>query len=287
VSYTYAFVGLTPSERVLLESIFAMGADEEDHLKRVRKAKDADLLFVNGDDRAVVQNLSQTYPDAKIVLVGQPPGTLPVALPVLHRPLTVEEVVHVLGSLEWHDDRQPSGPDEFARTFAPSTAFVGQPAAPTRAPPQPEDTQQPTPWPPEPAAASTGPSQLPNDVDVMVLVGPLGGKQHTLALGIRKLGFRVRMIEGNDLGRQLLTIPLAPFVFLDQSSLGDQWLPLARSLGALGPRPDAPPHIVVVSKRGGVINRLRVRMAGCIWMQAPLDRKRLVAFFGRRGLFPG
>jgi hypothetical protein len=288
VSYTYAFVGLTPSERVLLESVFALGADEDDdRLKRVRKAQDADLLLVNGDDRAVVHNLRQANQRAMIVLIGRPPGVQPVTFPVLHRPLDVDEVVHVLGALEWPEDqRPPSEADEFLRTFAPSTAFAGghhtstptSGSKPSELPPSANSLLIDS-WPPSRADAQP-------EADIMVLVGPLGGKKHTLALGLRKLGFRVRMIEGSDLGRQLLNLPLAPFVFLDQSSLGDQWLPLARSLGALGPKPDAPPHIVVVSKRSGVINRLRVRMAGCIWMHAPLDRERLKSFFGRRGLFP-
>ena len=89
MSYTYAFVGLTPSERSLLESIFALDAAEGEDLAQVRQPEEADLLVVNGDDRAVVEGLRSANPRALMVLVGRPRGGEPVDLPVLRGPISV------------------------------------------------------------------------------------------------------------------------------------------------------------------------------------------------------
>ncbi|MFT4195071.1 hypothetical protein, partial [Ottowia sp.] len=124
--YTYAFVGLTPSERSLLESIFALDAAEGDDLAQVYKPEDADLLIVNGDDRSVVQRLQADHPGALLVLVGRPPGAEPVDLPVLQRPLDMTGVVRVLSGLDW-PTQQRSQPADFVGTFGASSMPLTQP----------------------------------------------------------------------------------------------------------------------------------------------------------------
>ncbi|NZA02130.1 hypothetical protein H0I39_10900 [Ottowia beijingensis] len=75
-------------------------------------------------------------------------------------------------------------------------------------------------------------------------------------------------------------------MFLDQASLGDDLLPLARALTAQRPMPGHPPHVVVVARRGTAFDRLRARLIGCVWMVVPVDRERLLGFLARRGLHP-
>ena len=126
LTHTYAFVGLTPSERSLLESIFALDADVDpgEALVPVRLRDDgegADLLIANGDDLAVVERLSARYPDALLVLVGQPPGGHKVPWPVMRRPLDLYSAVNVLSELDW---------PETVRRRAPPVRRAAPPARP-------------------------------------------------------------------------------------------------------------------------------------------------------------
>ena len=295
--YTYAFVGLTPSERALLESIFALDAAEGDDLERVHRPEDADLLIVNGDDRAVVQRLREANPGALLVLVGQPPGG--ADLPVLRRPMDMAGVVRVLGALDWPHERR-SQPADFGGTFSPS-ALVTQPAealppaidahdrrafAPTTASvpldplPRPSaPAPAPSPSPPRATLADAGP-------EVLVVIGPHGERSPTLAAGLRKLGYRVGVADGAAQAQRLLARQAVPFVFMDQASLGDELMPLARALAARRQAPHELPHLIVVAHHGHLFERLRARMVGCVWMRAPLQRGRLMDFLAHRGLLP-
>ena len=124
------------------------------------------------------------------------------------------------------------------------------------------------------------------DAEVLVVAGALGQRSHTLPRGLRRIGVRVCLLEGADAALAAFKRQPLPFVFLDQVSLGDELMPLARALVALRPMPGQPPHVVVVARRGSAFDRLRARLIGCIWMTVPIERERLLAFFARRGLHP-
>lgn len=332
MSYTYAFVGLTPSERSLLESIFALDAAEGEDLAQVRQPEEADLLVVNGDDRAVVEGLRLANPRALMVLVGRPRGGEPVDLPVLRRPLEMNGVVSVLGALDWPEPRLGSAaagtPGVFAHTFGPSSApptvpppvaavhdpsafalttasmpvgasaRVAMAAAPLSAratwstPERPVERAaapppRANPW--ESLAADPGAETEADDdgyADVMVVIGPVGQRRPSLPSGIRRLGWRVRVVEGPERALELLGDVPPPFVFLDQQSLGEQLLPLVRGLKALRIASGQSPQLVVVARGGSAVERLSARLAGCTWMKVPIDRSRLQAYFAHRGLHP-
>lgn len=138
MSHTYAFVGLTPSERSLLESLFAFDADGGEQLVCVRDPGQADLILVNGDDAEVVQQLCRDQADALIVLVGQAKGShaLP-GLPVIRRPLELAGVVAVLSTLDWPEvsrggDRTDFS--EFERSRQADSASAPATLPPTVAP---------------------------------------------------------------------------------------------------------------------------------------------------------
>lgn len=336
--YTYVFVGLTPSERALLESLFALDDGEGDELVPVAAPEDAHLIVVNGDDASVVGCLRQNNPHALMVLVGQPVGPAVDGLsdlPTLRRPLEMVAVAEVLAGLDWPAELQPAAPPAFvpsmdsqggaptmlppdttppesiqpgesrppvapASSFAPTTASV-----PISVTPAPVSTlagpavsaratwavsEQAPLLPPNPRAERkawrTEPFTDDADADVMVVVGSLRQRAHTLPRGIRRLGFRVRLVEGADAALAAYAQRPLPFVFLDQTTLGDALLPLARALSAQRPMPGQPPHVVVVARGGTAFDRLRARMIGCAWMAVPVERERLLAFLARRGLVP-
>lgn len=105
----YALVGLTPSERSLLESIFEFDGEADASLTQVREPKGADLLIVNGDDARVVERVRGQNPHALMVLVGQPPRSQNSAgLPVLRRPLDLAGVVAVFNTLDWPEPDRDS-----------------------------------------------------------------------------------------------------------------------------------------------------------------------------------
>jgi DNA-binding response OmpR family regulator len=121
---------------------------------------------------------------------------------------------------------------------------------------------------------------------VLLVVGAQRSQPPTLALGIRKLGYRVRVVKGADVAQRLLARHAMPFVFMDQASLGEELPPLARALVARRRAPDGPPYLAVVARDDSLFHRLRAYLAGCAWMQVPVNGKRLAAYFEHRGLQP-
>ncbi|MDO5624757.1 MAG: hypothetical protein Q4G71_08720 [Pseudomonadota bacterium] len=145
MSHRYALVGLTPSERSLLDALFAQ---EGEQLRRVNRTQDAHLLLVNGDDRATIERVRAENPAALLVLVGQPPTAARHALahlPVMRRPLSVAGAVAVLGTLDWPDGAQSAASTGFDHTFGTSTYPPSEPLPPPAAPapPRPEAMRAP------------------------------------------------------------------------------------------------------------------------------------------------
>jgi len=294
--YAYAFVGLTPSERALLASIFGL---EGDGMIRVRSLDDADLLLANGDDQFMVRQLRQTNPGALLVLVGEPTSMELRSLPILPRPLELGNVLRVLSALDWPSPRQDSQPVTVTsiQTFSSADLSASQwPVSDVWAPAesaQPGESRAH-----DSEAQPTQPQPLPTregnwyglpanaNADVLVVVGPHVGPPHTLALGLRRLGYLVAVAEGGEQALQAMERRPAAFVFLDQISLGEQLMPLARALAATRPERDGRPHLIVVARRANLFDRLRARLLGCIWMPAPVHARRIVAFFSHRGLEP-
>jgi len=289
--YAYAFVGLTPSERALLGSIFAL---EGNDLIRVRNLADADLLVANGDDHLMVRQLRQTNPGALLVLVGQPDSVELTALPTLTRPLELGAVTRVLSTLDW-SGQQPGQPaselsmQTFSATELPSSQWLHtHTSAPTELMPRESRSG---------GSGGGGATTAPRagnwygppadtDADVMVVVGPHVGPPHTLALGLRRLGYHVCVAESEAHARLIMERRPTTFIFLDQISLGPQLIPLARVLAAMRRSPDASPYVIVVARSPNMFDRMRVRLLGCIWMTAPVQAKRIMEFFSRRGLEP-
>jgi hypothetical protein len=329
VRHPYVFIGLTPTEKGLLTSLFDMAIGLGDELVPVSRPEDAHLIVANGDDRAVVERLREHHPHALLVLVGQPPGAPVHDLPVLQRPLDMAGVTEVLSRLDWPAGLQSEEPTDFGESspltiplsslpasslppsrpappseppatlssFAPTTASMPVTVTPAAAAPIASAVSARATW----AVSERAPAHLTQaashadspladhpgaEADLMVVVGALGRRSHTLPRGLRRLGFRVRLVEGADQALSAFACQPLAFVFLDQASLGEDVLPLARALGAQ-PSLAGGLHVVVVARRGTLFDRLRARLAGCAWIQVPVDRDRLLSFFARRGLFPG
>jgi len=314
--HSYALIGLTPSERTLLESLFALGQDQGEELVPALEPREAHLIVVNGDDHALVERLRQDNPLALIVLAGRSPGAPATELPVLRRPLDMQGVVEVLSRLDWPQGLASAEPSDFGRTFVSSAPLSSQfdtgapppadpsafapttAAAPMTAPngdvasiaaPPAASVSSRAAWArsehaPLPAAQQHGGFVDDRDADVLVVTGALGERSLTLPRGIRRLGYRVRLLDGPEAALAAFDRHPVPFVFLDQVSLGEQLLPLARALAARRGAGEQPPHVVVVARRGSVFDRLRAGRAGCHWMKVPIDGPRLAAFFARRGL---
>ena len=319
VRYTYILIGLTPSERALLEKLVSFDQGHGDELVPVQELAQAQLIVANGDDGAFIDGLRQAHPQALLVLVGQPPGQTVTNLPVLTRPLDLHAVAEVMSRLDWPLVWRGTAYDERASGFQPSLATFGGPPD-TDTPPAADaaayaatTASLPLPAPaaaalladtapagrravssraswassaPMPAAPPPLPEPPGGPDDVLVVAGALGERVLTLPHGLRHLGFRVRVVEGADAAPAVLAQSDARFVFLDQLSLGDRLLPLVRTLVAQRPASGQASHVIVVARRGTVFERLRASLMGCVWMTVPIDRQRLVAFFARRGLQP-
>ena len=125
------------------------------------------------------------------------------------------------------------------------------------------------------------------DLDAPILVvARVGTRTLTLPRGLRRLGYRVQVVDGADAALARMAERPAQVVFLDHASLRDELLPLARVLAAGRETEDGAPHVAVVSRGGSPLERFRAHAAGCVWMKVPVERERLLAFLGKRGLRP-
>ena len=343
MTHTYAFVGLTPSERSLLESIFALDADVDpgEALVPVRLSdggEGADLLIVNGDDLSVVEQLRTRYPNALLVLVGQPAGATEAPWPVMRRPLDLHGAVNVLSELDWPESgldgaaiprratpRTETHPSEEA---APSSYPPSSRAAPSTYPSEdmssafapttvtapltmgkPIRAEQPLSarmaWAvsevaPTEIAEATRPALVEDPVtpdapqevgtieplkaDILLVHGRQGGRTPGLADALQAEGYAVKTVASVNAALVAMARHPSCCVLLEQYSLGDQWVALARSLSATRSATAPPLHLAVVARSDSMFERLRARRLGCTWMKAPIDLARLVTYLERRGV---
>lgn len=133
---------------------------------------------------------------------------------------------------------------------------------------------------PDPVAAAPSPRRA----DVLVVHSRRDGQMPSMVRGLRDMGYAVGAVGPQEDPVVAIKRHRAAFVFLDQHSLGKSALPLAREIAALRRSPAGPPHLIVVAREGSAFDRLRARMAGCGWMQVPIDGDRLASYLTRRGL---
>ena len=135
-----------------------------------------------------------------------------------------------------------------------------------------------------PAAEPVAPAPSPRRADVLVVHSRRDGQMPSMVRGLRDMGYAVGAVGPQEDPVVAIKRHRAAFVFLDQHSLGKSALPLAREIAALRRAPSGLPHLVVVAREGSAFDRLRARLAGCGWMQVPIDGDRLASYLTRRGL---
>lgn len=320
--YAYSLIGLAPLERAFMESLLGLEGKGVRVWERAQGPQTPDLVVTSGDDRDVLARLRARYPAALLVLVGQPAGLGETDLPVLQRPLRFDAALRVLdgltpagaGRLVPASEPAPPPPQPQA-SGAPWPRTPGNPPHTgsshhhfeTRLDITPSLAAAPTPISfggPHSSLQTAGGVHVdivlsgatplaseqpatPESAVVDALV--IGGKPHprhgeyVLTLGLRKMGLRVRQESDAATGLAAYAQTPAPFVFLDQVSLGADFLPAARQLVALRPMPGMPPHVALVTRHNRLLERLSARMYGCNWMPLPLDRHQLKTWFEQRG----
>lgn len=301
VSYTYALIGLPPSERTLLESIFALDAEQGEDITQVSSAEEALLILINADDPAAIAEVKRRNPVALIVLVGEPPASFKT-LPALRRPLNAAAAVRTLSRLQWPALERTPPPVRPAARRA-----ISAPAPMTMPPPDSRQDAPDAPDAPDTAllagdpasrqaaqrraraeaeAARTAWQALTPDAEIL-LIARLGDRHHTFPRGLRRMGYRLQVLEDPHAALSAFSSRPYTFVFLDQASLGDELLPLIRAFSAWRSMPGMPPHVAVIARNGALLERVRARVAGCTaWMQIPIDRGLLASYFAKRGLMP-
>ena len=324
--FLYALIGLPPAERALIESVFQLDTQDADLLVQTQETARAQLLIVNSDDAASVRALRERHRAALLLLVGRRvtgvdapaigrPLTVSAVMRVLGAlPWTDELAASMDASARRFgnpsslplDSMPPTMSPADSSAFAPTT--LSAPLHPTQAP----AVTRPPDSPPRPASQVTVPSgagadeadapteQLEStqlmpgmqptvaaDLDApIVVVARIGTRTLTLPRGLRRLGYRVQVVDGADAALARMAERPAQVVFLDHASLRDELLPLARVLAAGRETEDGAPHVAVVSRGGSPLERFRAHAAGCVWMKVPVERERLLAFLGQRGLRP-
>ena len=121
----------------------------------------------------------------------------------------------------------------------------------------------------------------------ILIVAEFGTRSHTLPRGLRSLGYAVDTANGEAQALALLPTKAYRIVFLDQASLGSALWGLAKQMLAGRTLAGQPPHVAIVARRQGPLDRWRAHRIGCdAWMNVPLERERLIAFLARRGVRP-
>ena len=286
VSHSYAIVGLTPEEKSLLNLLLSSGESgfaSTTGLMRMADPSQVDLLIADGDEPVEVERLRRVNPLALIVLVGRPPAEYPelAELPCVPRPMSLEDAVAVLGALE--------GPDEAptfigTRTMAAgvSAEDEGQALSARSAWATSEFATQ------DAEAAEARQARRMAPVQVLIMRFPYNSAREdsTLLYSVRLLGCNA--LEVSDIRDAITLLAREPVrcVFLDQSSLGREVLPIVRALKAWASAAGSNLGVIVIARRGWGMERLRARMAGCVWLLAPIRLEQLAATLRAHGLNP-
>ncbi|MCJ0765467.1 response regulator [Variovorax terrae] len=251
--YPIALLGFSAFERTTFESFFRLAARRQNGYQIVDDAAQAVLLIANADDAAVLQGLLAKPPAQHVLLVGASDGGS--GWPRQPRPIKLMSLLTAIDQMLV--PRAAAAPSALVPGFADTRPFAPTDRQPPAARPQPDD-------------------------DGILVVDDSDTALRFMQNSLRRFGFKAEMVHSGEQALERLAARPYRFVFLDVVMTGMDGYQTCRAIKQRSYPDGKPPVVVLLTSRGGAIDKIKGSLAGCdAYLVKPLDESDLVGILSR------
>jgi two-component system, cell cycle response regulator len=282
-----ALLGFSSFERSTFESFFRLAARRAPGYEVVTEVASAAMVIINSDDTEVLKNF-KPHSAQKTMLVGHSDGG--TGWPLQQRPI---KLMAVLTQVD--QTLNPVVPTlQVPRSnAAPATPVRAQPAAPSVVPmPAPEISAKLARSVREGSGTSAAtrsdaapmlgletqpPSNTPDAFDDILVVDDSDIALKFMQNRLQRFGFRAHLVRSGEEALSRLTQQPYKFVFLDVMMDGLDGYQTCRAIKQRKYSSGKPPVVVMLTSRGGTIDKIRGTLAGCdAYLTKPLNETELI-----------
>jgi two-component system, cell cycle response regulator len=294
-----ALFGFNPFETMTLESFFKLAGRRPPGYAIMQESRRADVWIVNGEDAAKVQSLHREHPQAKAVVIGSSAhGTPWVALPRPIRLLSVlEEIEKLMSAVAVSAPAAVQAPMQSPARVSTAPAL----SAPPTASPAPRLHFSPT-VAAAPSAVAAAPATkrssnsaifgnslgfdvsrvdvnhegARDDDDYILVVDDSNIVLRLMQGRLQRFGYSVALASSGEQAVEMAKSRYYKFVFLDVMMPGIDGYQTCRMIKS-AKSGNPPPVIVMLSSRGGSIDKIRGTLAGAdAYVTKPLAEAALI-----------
>jgi two-component system, cell cycle response regulator len=294
-----ALLGFSSFERSTFESFFRLAARRAPGYQIVASGAEAALVIVNTDEAALANAFAKTRATQKVIAVGRTDaGT---GWPLQQRP------IKLMGVLTQVDQMlNPPAPVAagFASAASPLRPAAGMPARPAASSAVPVASPSVVPMPAPEVSAKMSRSvrdgsgmshsrlgelapimglntQPPSDAsdiyDDILVVDDSDIALKFMQNRLSRFGFRAQLVRSGEEALGRINVQSFKFVFLDVMMEGLDGYQTCRAIKQRKYAEGKPPVIVMLTSRGGTIDKIRGTLAGCdAYLTKPLNEGELI-----------
>jgi two-component system, cell cycle response regulator len=296
-AHRIVLVGFSSFEKVTFESFFRLAARRPPGYVLVNDTTQADLAVINADDNAVLRQCIAAKPCQHILLIGNQDGGTGWTLQ--KRPLNLMKVLATVEGL-----LSPGAPPRIAPAMgAPAIT----PASAAARAPAPVFNAKPIAAAPTPGSSTKGSVRIGSGNDFgnsradsmpglaePAALAPAGNVDHILVVDdsdialkfmrnrLSRFGFHADLVNSGEEALGRLSAKNYKFVFLDVMMEGLDGYQTCRAIKQRKYADGKPPVVVMLTSRGGTIDKIRGTLAGCdAYLTKPLNERDLIAVLAK------
>ncbi len=309
-------LGFSSFERATFESFFRLAARRAPGYQLVTEPAGANLAVVNADDATILRNITASKPCSHVLLIGNSDGG--TGWPTQSRPLNLMRVLTTVEQML--NGQSVAAPAATApRAIAPPAAPVRGTSPPPLLRRLPTAPQNPVTMPArtvliQPAVAQklaptadagrtvrlgmsetnredgilVGSNSIPVNsddevnVDHILVVDDSDIALKFMRNRLTRFGFRTDLINSGQEALGRLNVRHYKFVFLDVMMEGLDGYQTCRAIKQRKYTEGKPPVVVMLTSRGGTIDKIRGTLAGCdAYLTKPLNERDLIAILAK------
>jgi two-component system, cell cycle response regulator len=313
-------VGFSAFEKVTFESFFRLAARRPPGYQLVEDASTAHLAVVNADDASVLRQCIASKPAAQVLLIGNQDGGTGWMLQ--RRPLNLMKVLATVETLlappSFAATTVPAAlmpkpvapsygaPKEQSNAKASTSAFAPRVAAPVSSLPAASPAQPKLADSTMRRSVRTGSGALPNfehsrandlaglgvaktvpqssemNVDHILVVDDSDIALKFMRNRLSRFGFHADLVNSGEEALGKMNTRPYKFVFLDVMMEGLDGYQTCRAIKQRKYSDGKPPVVVMLTSRGGTIDKIRGTLAGCdAYLTKPLNERDLIAVLAK------
>ncbi len=298
-SYSLSLLGFAPLERQTLEALFKMASRRTVAYQVTADLQQAQLLLVNADSADAMQWLRASVSTKYLVLVVAKPGVT-TQWPTLPRPIKLISVLEQLDILVRGRNTPVAAPAVAA--VAAVAAVVPAVAAPSVRPASPVAQRRV-----ESVRVGTGASskfhnsadgnsgfmglapsgesrkkQPDSFFDDILVVDDSDIALKFMQQRLNRFGFRAELVSSGEEALTRVADKTFKFVFMDVMMQGLDGYQTCRAIKQKKHAGGKAPIVVMLTSRGGSIDKIRGSLAGCdAYLTKPLDEANLLAVLSK------